>query len=83
MPEPDGYEICAMLRQSSAFRQTPIVMLTGKDGFIDRVKARMVGSTDYLTKPFGETELTVLIEKYIGQKPAGSSPVLSVADPSS
>jgi twitching motility two-component system response regulator PilG len=67
MPELDGYELCAMLRQSSAFRQTPIVMLTGMDGFIDRVRARMVGATDYLTKPFGESELLMLIEKYIGQ----------------
>lgn len=66
MPELDGYEICAMLRKSTAFRQTPIVMLTGKDGFIDRVKARMVGATDYLTKPFGEGELLTLVEKYVG-----------------
>ncbi|MBD1924122.1 DUF4388 domain-containing protein [Microcoleus sp. FACHB-831] len=66
MPELDGYEICAMLRKSTAFRQTPIIMLTGKDGFIDRVRARMVGSTDYLTKPFGESELLMLMEKYIG-----------------
>lgn len=66
MPELDGYQICAMLRKSTAFRQTPIVMLTGKDGFIDRVKARMVGATDYLTKPFGESELLMLLEKYIG-----------------
>ncbi|WP_017718669.1 response regulator [Kamptonema formosum] len=67
MPELDGYELCAMLRRSTAFRQTPIVMLTGKDGFIDRVKARMVGSTDYLTKPFGESELLMLVEKYVGR----------------
>lgn len=66
MPELDGYEICAMLRRSTRFRQTPIVMLTGKDGFIDRVKARMVGATDYLTKPFGENELLMILEKYIG-----------------
>lgn len=66
MPELDGYELCAMLRQSSAFRQTPIVMLTGKDGFLDRVKARMVGATDYLTKPFGSGELLALVEKYVG-----------------
>ena len=66
MPELDGYEICAMLRKSTAFRQLPIVMLTGKDGFIDRVKAKMVGATDYLTKPFGESELLMLVEKYIG-----------------
>jgi twitching motility two-component system response regulator PilG len=66
MPELDGYEVCAMLRSSSTFRQTPIVMLTGRDGFIDRVKARMVGATDYLTKPFGENELLMLVEKYAG-----------------
>lgn len=66
MPELDGYELCAMLRHSSAFRQTPIVMLTGKDGFLDRVRARMAGATDYLTKPFGEQELLALAEKYVG-----------------
>lgn len=68
MPELDGYEICAMLRRSTAFRQTPIVMLTSKDGFIDRVKARMVGATDYLTKPFGDSELLMLVEKYVGSQ---------------
>ncbi|PSB22944.1 response regulator [filamentous cyanobacterium CCP1] len=66
MPELDGYEICGMLRRSTTFRETPIIMLTGKDGFIDRVNARMVGATDYLTKPFGEAELLMLVEKYVG-----------------
>jgi len=64
MPELDGYEICAMLRQSRAFRLMPIIMLTGKSGFIDQTRARMVGATDYLTKPFGHTELLILVEKY-------------------
>ncbi|MEM0979953.1 MAG: response regulator [Cyanobacteria bacterium P01_H01_bin.58] len=66
MPELEGYQLCAMLRQSTIFRRTPIVMLTGKDGFIDRVKARMAGATDYLTKPFGPQELLTLVEKYVG-----------------
>jgi twitching motility two-component system response regulator PilG len=61
----EGHEVCAMLRHSTAFRITPIIMLTGKDGFIDRVKATMVGATDYLTKPFTDTELLMLVEKYI------------------
>jgi twitching motility two-component system response regulator PilG len=64
MPELDGYELCAMLRKSSAFAKVPIIMLTGRDGFIDRVKARMVGATEYLTKPFGEKELLTTVEKY-------------------
>jgi twitching motility two-component system response regulator PilG len=65
MPELDGYEICSMLRQSTAFRRLPIIMLTGKGGFIDQTKARMVGATDYLTKPFGHNELLILVEKYL------------------
>ncbi len=65
MPELDGYEICAMLRQSRAFRLMPIIMLTGKSGFIDQTRARMVGATDYLTKPFGHNELLILVEKYL------------------
>lgn len=73
MPELDGYEICAMLRKSSAFRQTPIVMLTGKDGFIDRVRARMVEATNYLTKPFGASELITLVEQYVGSSQSASS----------
>ncbi|MDY6784233.1 MAG: response regulator [Cyanobacteriota bacterium] len=66
MPDLDGYEICAMLRSSRTFHPTPIIMLTGKEGFIDRIKARKVGATDYLTKPFGESELLMLVEKHIG-----------------
>lgn len=77
MPELNGYEICAMLRNSTAFRRIPIVMLTGIDGFIDRLRARMVRATDYLTKPFGEIELLTLVERYIGpgdpDRPASES----------
>jgi twitching motility two-component system response regulator PilG len=69
MPDIDGYELCAMLRKSSIFAQVPIIMLTGKDGFIDRVKARMVGATEYLTKPFGEKELLTIVGKYLNHQP--------------
>jgi twitching motility two-component system response regulator PilG len=73
MPELDGYELCAMLRKSSTFHRTPIVMLTGKDGYIDRVKARIVGATEYLTKPFGEKELLTTVEKYLGTSNTNSA----------
>lgn len=65
MPELDGYEICAMLRHATVFRFLPIIMLTGQDGFINRVRARMVGATDYLTKPFNDGELLMLVKKYL------------------
>ncbi|MBT9315222.1 response regulator [Leptothoe spongobia] len=67
MPELEGHQLCAMLRQAPWFQSVPIVMLTGKDSFVDRVKANMVGATDYLTKPFGEPELLALVEKYVGR----------------
>ena len=67
MPVLDGYEFCAMLRESSTFRHTPIITLTGKDSFMDRVKARMMGFNDYLVKPFGKNELLILLAKYLGR----------------
>jgi twitching motility two-component system response regulator PilG len=78
MPELDGYEICAMLRHSTAFQNIPIIMLTGKDQLIDRVRATMVGATDYLTKPFGDTELLMLVEKYIKVRSYVGTPTTSV-----
>jgi twitching motility two-component system response regulator PilG len=65
MPELDGHEICAMLRHTTIFRFLPIIMMTGQDGFINRVRARMVGATDYLTKPFNDGELLMLVKKYL------------------
>jgi len=66
MPELDGYELCTMLRSSTAFKNIPIVMLTGREGLIDRIKARMAGATNYLSKPFSEAELLTLVEEYVG-----------------
>ena len=69
-----------MLRHSTLFRQIPIVMLTGKEGFIDRVRARMVGATDYLTKPFSDQELLMLVEKYVGKGHLNSPPIDVILD---
>lgn len=73
MPKLDGYEVCAMLRKANAFRQIPVVMLTGKDGFTDRIKARMAGANEFLTKPFGERELLTVIESYVGAPPQAAA----------
>ena len=51
MPNLSGYDLCSLLRKSQRFKDIPIVMLTGRDGMIDRVRAKIVGATDYLTKP--------------------------------
>ncbi|MBD2101694.1 response regulator [Leptolyngbya sp. FACHB-261] len=65
MPDLDGYELCRMLKQSSALRQTPIVMLTGRDGLVDRSRARLVGASDYITKPFDAKTLLDVISKLV------------------
>jgi two-component system, chemotaxis family, response regulator PixG len=62
MPNANGYEICSRLRKIGAFQQTPIVILTGNDGVIDRVRAKVVGATDFLTKPV-ESELVLEIAR--------------------
>jgi chemotaxis family two-component system response regulator PixG len=68
MPNANGYEICAQLRKLSFFRNTPIVILTGNDGIIDRVRAKMVGSTDFLSKPVTPEIVLGAIEKYLYQE---------------
>lgn len=65
MPEIDGYELCRMLRLSSALKEVPIVMLTGRDGLVDRIRARMVGATSYVTKPFQPQQLLSVVNELI------------------
>jgi chemotaxis family two-component system response regulator PixG len=68
MPNTNGYEICAQLRKLSYFKNTPIIILTGNDGIIDRVRAKMVGSTDFLNKPVDQDLVLGVIDKYLKQK---------------
>ncbi|MBV6626044.1 MAG: response regulator [Rivularia sp. (in: Bacteria)] len=65
MPTLDGYELCSLLRKHSALKETPIIMVTGKKGIINRVKAKMVKASDYITKPFQKKDLLKVIFKYI------------------
>ncbi len=63
MPEIDGYELSRMLRQSKQLKEIPIVMLTGRDGLLDRLQAKLLGVTDYLTKPFDPSRLLQTVQK--------------------
>lgn len=65
MPNLDGYELSRLLRQSSLLKHTPIIMLTGRDGFVDKVRARVAGAADYITKPFDATALMDVILKHL------------------
>ena len=65
MPTIDGYELCRLLRNHSLFKATPIVMVTGHTGIIDRARAKIVGASDYLSKPFTQTGLLKVVFKHL------------------
>ena len=65
MPNLDGYELCSLLRKHSSFKDLPIIMVTGRTGFIDRAKAKLVRASGYLTKPFTQSDLLKAIFKHI------------------
>lgn len=65
MPRMDGYQLCRTIKSNSSTDQIPIVMLTGKDGFMDKMRGRMVGSEGYLTKPFQPNELVRMVEQHV------------------
>jgi chemotaxis family two-component system response regulator PixG len=70
MPNTNGYEICSFLRKSPVFKQTPIVMLTGHDGFIDRFRAKAAGSSDFLSKPPEAQKVSQVVQKFLEDQPA-------------
>ena len=65
MPRLDGYQTCALIKNNSAFKTTPVIMLSSKDGLFDKAKGRIVGSDEYLTKPFSKEELFTAIRQYV------------------
>lgn len=65
MPRMDGYQVCKLIRNNEATKDVPIVMISGKDGFFDKVRGRMAGTTGYITKPFGPETLMKTVEAYI------------------
>ncbi|MBX7173422.1 MAG: response regulator [Pyrinomonadaceae bacterium] len=65
MPRLDGYQVCKLIRNNEITKDIPVVMISGKDGFFDKVRGRMAGSTGYITKPFGPDTLMKTIETYL------------------
>ena len=65
MPRLDGYQTCALIKNHQLFRATPVIMLSSKDGLFDRARGRLVGSEQYLTKPFTKEELLGAITRHV------------------
>ena len=68
MPRLDGYQTCALIKKSGKHRATPVIMLSSKDSLFDRARGRMVGSDEYLTKPFTKESLLRAVESHLAQK---------------
>ena len=64
MPRLDGYQTCSLVKRNPKYRSTPVVMLSSKDGLFDRARGRMVGSDEYLTKPFTKESLLNAVRKH-------------------
>lgn len=65
MPRLDGYQTCALIKNNSKYKDTPVIMLSSKDGLFDKAKGRIVGSDQYLTKPFSKDELLGAIRNFV------------------
>ena len=65
MPRLDGYQTCALIKNNQMFKGTPVIMLSSKDGLFDKARGRIVGSDQYLTKPFTRDELLTAIRQYV------------------
>jgi twitching motility two-component system response regulator PilG len=65
MPRLDGYQTCALIKRNKSYKDTPVILLTSKDGLFDRARGRIVGSDQYLTKPFTREELLGAIKQYV------------------
>ncbi|NEQ98466.1 MAG: response regulator [Cyanothece sp. SIO2G6] len=65
MPVASGYEVCAQIRRIAAFQSIPIVILSGNDGMVDRVRAKLVGASDFLSKPFQPQEVLGVVSRYL------------------
>jgi twitching motility two-component system response regulator PilG len=72
MPRLDGYQTCAIIKRNQRFAQTPVVMLSSKDGVFDKARGRMVGSQDYLTKPFTKDQLLQAVRQFGGAAQPGA-----------
>ena len=64
MPRLDGYQTCAIIKRNAHFAGTPIIMLSSKDGVFDKARGRMVGSEEYLTKPFTKDQLLQAVQQF-------------------
>ncbi len=65
LPRMDGYNICHLVRNNPEYRELPIIMLSGKDGIFDKMRGKLAGSTEYMTKPFDSTELVQTVRRYL------------------
>lgn len=65
LPRMDGYNICQVVRRNMAYKDMPIIMLSGKDGLFDKMRGKLAGSSEYMTKPFDSAELVQTVKRHL------------------
>lgn len=79
MANTNGYEFCSLLHKTAAFQKTPIVILTGQDGMLDRVRARFSGASEFLSKPLETAKVLEVVEKYLGTTPPNRASITTAS----
>ena len=82
LPKVNGYQICWIIRRNPAYKHIPVVILSGKDGVFDKMRGKLVGAAEYITKPFEPRDLVRVVRKYVhsdSAEPVGTIPALARA----
>ena len=78
MPRLDGYQTCALIKNNQTFCKVPVIMLSSKDGLFDRARGKLVGSEEYLTKPFTKDELVAAVERHTRTPASTDAPAMAL-----
>jgi len=77
MPRLDGYQTCTLIKNNRHFRETPVVMLSSKDGLFDRARGRIAGSEQHINKPFTQDELIAAIARHVNKTSTGATSLVN------
>jgi len=77
LPNVNGYQLCQVIKRNPRYRNTPVIMLSGKDGIFDKVRGRLAGANDYITKPFEPGAILAAVQKYLPAPAVSSQSVVA------
>ena len=79
LPNVNGYQLCQVIKRNPRYQHIPVIMLSGKDGLFDKVRGRLAGASDYITKPFEPGSILAAVRKHLPQAPPAATRVAAGA----